>query len=449
MDELKNLIAEIREKVRARHPKSAPGDIPLPDLLPIVHARDAAQAKVASIGKVNPRAGGLVNGIIQRIKLLLSRALDWHVREQVEFNSAMVRSLEAVLAALEENNRALRDLAGRIPNVSPLERDLGDLQAHWIAWRAEWERKLSTNEVQFLRGLADLQNAFHHRVTLMEANHRELAKSQHSDFEGALERANLDIQKRLWVDMERVRLEYDTLIHNELRMVRQRAGLIQSVPPTDAAPPGQFDYWKFSEKFRGPEEYVRRGQQVYIEHFQGCKEVLDLGCGRGEFLELMWEHGIGARGIDQNEELVALCVKKGLKAEAADLFEHLGSLTDQSLDGLFCAQVAEHLPPPRLAELVRLAYAKLRPGGVFAVETPNPECLAIFSTHFYLDPTHTRPIPPMLMAFYFEESGFGGIQIHRFSAAVESMPSLASLPEDFRKAFFDCLDYSVLGKRLS
>jgi hypothetical protein len=114
-----------------------------------------------------------------------------------------------------------------------------------------------------------------------------------------------------------------------------------------------------------------------------------------------------------------------------------------------CCQVVEHLPPERLPELIRLAYAKLRAGALLAIETPNPECLAIFATHFYLDPTHRHPIPPALMTFYLEEAGFGGIVVERLSPAIESMPSLAELPEAIRKEFFGALDYAVFARKLA
>jgi O-antigen chain-terminating methyltransferase len=158
--------------------------------------------------------------------------------------------------------------------------------------------------------------------------------------------------------------------------------------------------------------------------------------------------GIGARGVDLSAESVARCRGKGLEVEQADLFAYLSDLPGRSLGGVFCAQVVEHLPPAGLPELIRLVSEKLATGGLLAIETPNPECLAIFASHFYLDPTHTRPVPHPLVAFYMEECGFGGIEVQRLSPAVESMPALASLPEDFRSAFFGGLDYAIFGIRL-
>src|ERR1700736_3139902 len=111
-EQLAAVIDEIRRRVRARHPDGVvAGDIPLTDLMPLVHARDAAEAKVAAIGSVNPRPGGLKNSIIQSLKRFVSRALDWHVREQVEFNRASMACVQATLEALTDLTRGLAALA--------------------------------------------------------------------------------------------------------------------------------------------------------------------------------------------------------------------------------------------------------------------------------------------------------------------------------------------------
>ena len=209
------------------------------------------------------------------------------------------------------------------------------------------------------------------------------------------------------------------------------------------------DYLRFAERFRGSEEYVRNSFKFYVPLFSKRKDVLDIGCGRGEFLELMREAGVPARGIDLSREWVQLCAQKGLRAEVADLFRYLSDLPDFALDGIFCAQVVEHLPPDRIPEFIRLAAQKLVRDGLLVIETPNPECLAIFATHFYLDPTHTRPVPHPLLAFYMEEHGLGGIELHRRSPAVDSMPELAEIPKGVRDALFGGLDYAIAGRKLT
>jgi len=466
--ELIAILREVRERVRSRNPERTAADDPagspiaLPDLLPVLHARDAALGKVAAIGSVNPRSGGLLNAVVQTWKRLVARILDWHVREQVEFNRNIVAYADAALEALRESNRAMSELGGRLAEhqrhtaaqLTVID-ELKDIRDHWASWRAEWEHKLSVNEVQFLRSVADLQGGFQHRVTLMEASHRDLMRTHNIDFHAALERHGFDIQKRLWGDLDKMHTEIERIIHSELRLLRQRAQISapaapapEGVPAPASSAPLVFDYSRFAERFRGPEEYVTAGQQIYLPYFEGRKNVLDIGCGRGEFLETMRDAGVPAKGIELSAESVAICRSQGLDAEVADVYPYLAALPEGSLDGIFCSQVVEHLPPERLPELIRLCARSLAPGGVIAIETPNPECLAIFATHFYLDPTHTRPVPHPLLIFYLEEFGVGNIEVRRLSPAKETMPSLNSLPEDFRDAFFGALDYAVIGRKL-
>jgi 2-polyprenyl-3-methyl-5-hydroxy-6-metoxy-1,4-benzoquinol methylase len=447
-EELAAVIAEIRQRVRARNPNgTAPGNIPLPDLTPLLHARDAAEAKVASIGMVNPRRGGLKNSIIQGAKRMVARALDWHVREQVEFNRGVMECVEATIETLNESRQALSLLA----SLGEEARQLKDIRDHWAEWRAGFEQKLTHTEIQFLRTVSDLQAAFQHRVTLMDANYREQVKAQHGEFERAMEVHAEEIHQRFWNDLARVRLDYERLIHSELRLVRQRAALAHDVEQVSESAPREFanvDWLKFAEKFRGSEDDIRARQRMYAARFREHAPVLDLGCGRGEMLEVFREAGIAARGIDSNDDSIALCQANGLDAEKTDLFTYLSDLPEASLGGVICCQVAEHLPQARLPEMIGLVHTKLRAGGLVAVETPNPECLAIFATHFYIDPTHRHPIPPKLASFYLEEAGFGQIQIERLSPAIESMPSLGMLPDAFREEFFGSLDYAAFGIKL-
>jgi 2-polyprenyl-3-methyl-5-hydroxy-6-metoxy-1,4-benzoquinol methylase len=459
--ELIAMLQAVRDRVRARNPQTAAGaaDVPLADLSPLLHARDAALGKVAAIGSVNPRRGGPVNALVQGWKKLVARVLDWHVREQVEFNRKLVACVDAAMEAFNENNRALVELGNRMAAVhalaQPMAEEMRDIRDHWTEWRGEWERKLERNEIQALRNVADLHGAFQHRVDMVDSTWRESLLAQHKAFQADLRTSADDIQRRLWADIERFRAEYERTIHAELRTVRQRAqilgGVSFSLPAGTTAQPIPtlpFDYGKFEEKFRGPEEYVKNGQRIYLPDFSGRQSVLDIGCGRGEFLEAMRDAGVPARGIDLSEESVAMCRSKGLNAEVADLFVYLNELPEGSLDGIFCSQVVEHLAPERLPDMIKLCAASLARGGVIAIETPNPECLAIFATHFYLDPTHTRPVPAALLAFYMEEFGVGRIETRKLAPAVDSMPSLAELPAAFREGFFGALDYAILGKKL-
>lgn len=478
--ELAAIIREIQDRVRARYPIHTAGEtnIPLADLTNTVHARDRAEAKVAAIGTVNPRPPGLVNNVIQAAKRGIARSFNWLLRDQIEFNRASVDCVNTLMEAINEGNRAIKALAvqtdrrfeelrqdlrvesetlrqaadklqTRSVEIAAIGPEFNDIRQHWIHWRQEWERKLSINEVQFLRSVADLQSGFHHRSTLMESTFRDLVASQHKDYNAALERTGAEIQKTFWKDIDAVRSEFEKLIHYELRIVRQRATALSFPGGAAVGGPAEpaVDWIRFADGYRGKFEDIRDRQRRHVEKFQGCRRVLDLGCGRGEFLDCLREAGIAATGIESNAEMAGFCRSRGLEAEMADMFAYLAQ-SKNSIDGIFCSQVVEHLPPARVPELIALAAAALEPGGRILLETPNPECLAIFASHFYIDPTHQRPVPATLLGFYLEEAGFKGISVEYLNPAIETMPSLASLPEEFRHAFFGGLDYAISARRI-
>lgn len=451
MDELARAIAEIQQKVRARHPQPAAGQIELADLTPVVHARDIAQAKIAGIGRVNPRAGGLLNSLIQMAKRIIARSLGWLVRDQIEFNRGTVECVEALIEAHNAHNRAIAELASRLatihqvdlPEVHASRQEFHEIRSHWHEWRKEWDRRLTVNEAQFMRSIADLRIAYEQRLADAEAKFGRDVAIQHRDYLQALDRATSGIQERLWADMKKLREEkevaLESLIHHELRLLRQRPGQ----DSTATLPQTETDY-VFADRFRGPEKDIRKRFLRYVSEFSGCSRVLDLGCGRGEFLSLL----PAAAGIDLNTENIRLCQTKGLSAQQADMFEYLAAAPDQYFDGIFCAQVIEHLTPGQVPKLVELCAAKLKPGSPIVFETPNPECLAIFATHFFIDPTHTRPVPPALLHYYLTEKGFGRIRIERLGTAANEFPELSQLPEGLRQRFFGALDYAAIARRL-
>ena len=182
---------------------------------------------------------------------------------------------------------------------------------------------------------------------------------------------------------------------------------------------GDFDYFGLEERFRGSEEQIKDRQRMYIDYFQGQEEVLDIGCGRGEFLELLRELGIKAKGADIDTDMVLLCREKGLDVVKEDAFSCLESLPDVSLGGIFAAQVIEHFPSDQIIRLVRRCYQKIRPGGVVVLETPNPQCLSVFARSFYMDFSHVWPCHPEAMRYLLESVGFEEIRVV-FSSPVNS-----------------------------
>lgn len=182
-----------------------------------------------------------------------------------------------------------------------------------------------------------------------------------------------------------------------------------------------FEYLLFENRHRGQEGEIRSRQRLYLPYFQKARSVLDMGCGRGEFLELLREAGIAARGVELNQELVNLAREKGLEVVRDDGLEYLRNLPEGELDGIFLSQVIEHLGPENLRDLVREAFLKLAPGGVLLAETVNPQCLTTFSGAFYVDLSHQNPIHPEAARFLWESLGFTRVDILYVSPYPEEM----------------------------
>ena len=190
------------------------------------------------------------------------------------------------------------------------------------------------------------------------------------------------------------------------------------------------DYFAFESRMRGSTAEVREKQQVYVEDFRECAPVLDIGCGRGEFLQLLRDAGIEARGIDVDPDMVAFCVGEGLDVAQQDAVSYLEGLPDGALGGIFSAHVLEHLPTPVLIRVLELAHAKLRPGGLFAAETPNPRTLVALST-FAADLSHVRPLHPDTLAHLARYAGFAQIETRYLNAPpAEGRLRPVPLPDD-------------------
>jgi SAM-dependent methyltransferase len=176
-----------------------------------------------------------------------------------------------------------------------------------------------------------------------------------------------------------------------------------------------FKYVGFEDRYRGSREAVREKLAQYVSLFDGASNVLDVGCGRGEFLELLRERGVSARGVDLNPDMVALCRTAGFEAIQSDALALLSALPDASLGGLFSSQLIEHLPPDYLVRFLETAFHKLKPGAKIALETINPACWAAFFSAYLRDITHAQPIHPETLSYLASASGFVNVNI-RYSA---------------------------------
>ncbi|MGO4776221.1 methyltransferase domain-containing protein, partial [Lysobacter sp. 2RAB21] len=171
-------------------------------------------------------------------------------------------------------------------------------------------------------------------------------------------------------------------------------------------------YADFEDEFRGSRELVRARIEPYLEWIHevgaGVPEapVIDIGCGRGEWLELLGEHNLEAVGIDLNHDFVVSCADTGLKVIEGDAIEVLRGMPEGSAGAITSMHLVEHLPFERVVALIDEALRALRPGGLLFLETPNPENLMVGSHYFYMDPTHLNPLPPAMLRWVVENRGF-------------------------------------------
>lgn len=193
-------------------------------------------------------------------------------------------------------------------------------------------------------------------------------------------------------------------------------------------------YHAFEYRYRGSRELIKSRLRVYVPFVEPLKsacsahKAIDLGCGRGEWLELLQELGYDARGVDLDDQMLSACRQLGLNVQTEDVIGFLKALPSESQLVVSAFHLVEHIPFADLQTLVQEALRVLRPGGLLIMETPNPENIVVGATNFYLDPTHQRPIPPQLLSFLPEYYGFSQVKTLRLqepkALASDKSPSL-------------------------
>ena len=245
-----------------------------------------------------------------------------------------------------------------------------------------------------------------------------------------------------------------------------RSGVPESAATVAAFTPAldAYKYVGFEDQFRGSPDVIRVRQESYLPYFEGASDVLDVGCGRGEFLDLLASRRINARGLDLNHEMVEVCRARGLDVAEEDVVSYLERVDDGALGGLFAAQVVEHLQPSYLLRFLELAYHKLRPGAPIVLETLNPACWVAFFDSFIRDITHVWPLHPETLRYLVLASGFSRADVVFRSpvppedrlqpiAAAAASP-VADLVETFNAnveklnaRMFTNLDYAIVGRK--
>ena len=215
-------------------------------------------------------------------------------------------------------------------------------------------------------------------------------------------------------------------------------------------------YAAFEEKFRGERDDVKGRVAVYVPRLVdaglGTSEapVLDLGCGRGEWLELLKDRGLQARGVDINRTMLASCRAMNLDVAEADALASLTETPAASLGAVTGFHIVEHLPLPYLVSMLKETARTLRPGGIAIFETPNPENVLVGSHTFYLDPTHLKPIPPATLKFFMEAAGLRDVELvflHPSPAHEQLTTGDPAVDAFVNSRFFGPRDYAVIAHK--
>ena len=273
------------------------------------------------------------------------------------------------------------------------------------------------------------------------------------------------------------------VLQRAVEMLKRSAGTPQSSPANPQSNPqstirnpqfAESAYVGFEDQFRGSDATIEARLQGYVPIFAGCADVLDVGCGRGEFLAALRTAGISARGVDANGEMAVVTRERGLDATHADALAFISALPDASLGGLIAVQVVEHLEPAYLMRLLDAISAKLRRGAPVVIETINPACWLAFFSSYIRDFTHVRPVHPETLQYLVQANGFERVAI-RYSAPVPDQVKMkrVDLPADvlasadpasralvqvahavnanaviLNNLLFSHLDYAVIGYRI-
>lgn len=361
------------------------------------HQQRIALSTAAAIDEVSARVGQ-IEGRTNRSEEETRQRLE----QELGSLRAQTRAQERLLQALGEGDRGLAERA------EGLEQGQTRLEDLLQAGAEDLQAKLAVVEAEMQRRAADVNATFDRDRTFVDA-----LRSNQERFSAEAGATLANLREQAEATAEVVRASDARPYMADDRFAPRTHPLLGSVVGFSSSPQGIANggYRGFEDLFRGPEGMIRDRQSVYLDLVAGFAPVLDAGCGRGEFLDLLEERGVEHRGVDLDPGMVARCREKGHEAvEEGDLLAHLEGLDADSLGTVFSAQVVEHLELDQLQRLLELSLSRLRPGGLFIAETVNPHSAAALKA-FWVDPSHRQPLFPETMLALCQLSGYAGADV--------------------------------------
>ncbi|MEO8483428.1 MAG: class I SAM-dependent methyltransferase [Acidobacteriota bacterium] len=348
------------------------------------------------------------------------RGLVWRLvapvfEQQRRFNSALVDHINRNAGAQDETRRALGEAMAVLRANAERVRVL---HAHLIQYLQRVTLYVDTKDRAMASG-ADVLNEGLSAITddFLKRWESQSVREQRASVRLQQLAANVDEARAAFAIGQQTVLSLKRDVERLLSRPLMAGDVLPEPIGAPATDLNAFKYLAFENAFRGAPALIRGRLEGYVPLFLGQSDVLDVGCGRGEFLDLLRTAGISGRGVDLNQAMVEEARARGFDARCTDALTYLRGLPDTSLGGVFAAQVVEHLQPDYLAALIEVAAQKLRPGGRLVLETINPSCWVAFFESYLRDLTHVRPIHPETLQYLVRVSGFTDVQL-RFSSPV-------------------------------
>jgi SAM-dependent methyltransferase/prefoldin subunit 5 len=401
-----------------------------------------------------------------RLSGFIWRVVAPYLERQLTFNSRLVDHLNRQASAARDAQRSAEESAARLHDQAARLAEFHATMMRYLqqitAYIDTRDRDVAGSSLVVNASLSGVVETFDKRwesLSVRDQRNEARAARLAADHEDL--RTLVNVSQQAAISLKR---EVEKILAGPT--VREAVATVDT-PATEGAtfrPLDSYKYVGFEDRFRGSRQVIRERLESYLPIFVGTADVLDIGCGRGEFLELLAGAGVRARGIDLNHEMAEQCRSRGLDVTEADAVSYLSTLPDASLGGLFAAQVVEHLQPEYLLRMLELAAQKLRPGGRLVLETLNPACWVAFFDSYIRDITHVLPLHPETLKYLVLASGFSRADVeYRSPVAPQDRLQTVALANgtqagDLIEAFnanveklnarlFTHLDYAVIGAR--